>query len=357
MCSLVSVTVADMVMENVEQRALASFSHTLLFCKRYVDDTCVAMLPSMVESFHKHLNSIEPSIQFTVETENNGQLAFLDINISRHSDGSLSTSVYCKKTHTDQYLQFSSHHSSSHKQSVGRTLFSRASTHSSSLVQLPEEESHIYEALKSNGYPKNFIRRCKNKETSKKQRPPLSITNIFDQDRTTIVTIPYIQGQSEAIKRILSPLGILTVFRPLTTLRKILSKPKDKIPALTKSGVLYEVSCQECNATYIGQTGRNLSQRLKEHQRAVKKMDTFSSAMSEHVCHTGHKINWENPTILAHHPFLWQRIILESWHTHNKHPSINREKGQSTYLSLQHAQQPTHATRGGIRDACFRPSD
>ena len=98
MCSPVSVTVADMVMENVEQHALASFSHTPLFCKRYVDDTCVAMLPSMVESFHKHLNSIEPSIQFTVETENNGQLAFLDINISRHSDGSLSTSVYCKKT-------------------------------------------------------------------------------------------------------------------------------------------------------------------------------------------------------------------------------------------------------------------
>ena len=39
------------------------------------------------------------------------------------------------------------------------------------------------------------------------------------------------------------------------------------------------------SASYIGQTGRNLSQCITEHRRAVKKMDTFSSAMSEHVCH------------------------------------------------------------------------
>ena len=80
-------------------------------------------------------------------------------------------------------------------------------------------------------------------------------------------------------------------------------------------------------ACYIGRTGRNLSQRITEHRRAVRKLDTFSSAMSEHVCQTGHSINWDNPFILAHHPFLWQRVILESWHINNKCPSINREKG------------------------------
>ena len=81
------------------------------------------------------------------------------------------------------------------------------------------------------------------------------------------------------------------------------------------------------SASYIGQTGRNLSQCITEHRRAVKKMDTFSSAMSEHVCQTGHSINWDKPSILAHHPFLWQRVILESWHINNTRPSINQEKG------------------------------
>ena len=53
-----------------------------------------------------------------------------------------------------------------------------------------------------------------------------------------------------------------------------------------------------------------LFQRLKEDQRAVKKMDTFSSAMSEHVCQTGLKINWENPTILATIPSSGRELSL-----------------------------------------------
>ena len=151
MGSPVSMMVADMVMENIEQRALTSFSHPPIFWKRYVDDTCVTLLPSMVESFHQHVNSIEPSIQFTVEMESNGCLPFLDILITRDSDGSLSTTVYRKQTHTDQCLQFASHHPSSHKLSVCCSLFSRALTHLSSLIQRVEEESLIFRLYKRMG--------------------------------------------------------------------------------------------------------------------------------------------------------------------------------------------------------------
>ena len=152
MGSPISVVVEDMVMENIEQRALNSFSHRPIFWKRYVDDTCVALLPLLVDSFHQHLNFIEPSIQFMVEIKNNGYLPFLDILITRDSDGSLSTAVYRKQIHTNKYIQFSSHHLSSHKLSVGRSLFSRAYRYSSSLVQQVEEESIIFQALLKNGY-------------------------------------------------------------------------------------------------------------------------------------------------------------------------------------------------------------
>ena len=209
MSSPVSVVVADMVMENIEQRAL-NFSHPPILWKRYIDDTCVALLPSLVDSFHQHLNSIEPSIQFTVEIENNGCLPFLDILITRNSDGSLSTSVYRKQSHTNQYLQFLSHHPSSHKLSVGRSLFSRAYTHSSSLVQQVEEESIIFQALLKNGYPTNFIKRCQKQLTSKPNPP------IASDQKTTRIAIPYVQGQSQSIKRILSPFGIEISFRPNT---------------------------------------------------------------------------------------------------------------------------------------------
>ena len=157
MGSPVSVTVANLVMEDIEERALESFHTPILFWKRYVDDTCTAILPELLQEFHQHLNSIEPSIQFTCEVEEDGQLPFLDVLLSKEDDGRISTSVYRKPTHTDHYLHFSSHHPQSHKQSVLRTLFSRAASLSSSSLVRSTEEVHISEALQDNGYPRKFI--------------------------------------------------------------------------------------------------------------------------------------------------------------------------------------------------------
>ncbi len=111
MGSPVSVTVADLVMK---ERALSSFLSKLPFWKRYVDDTCTALRPEQLDAFHKHLNSIEPSIKFTYEVEDEGKLPFLDTEITHHHDGTLSTNVYRKSTHTDKYLDFDSHHPLAH---------------------------------------------------------------------------------------------------------------------------------------------------------------------------------------------------------------------------------------------------
>ena len=56
-------------MEDIEERVLTSFPSRPLFWKRYVDDTCMALRSDQLEAFHKHLNSIEPSINFTYEVE------------------------------------------------------------------------------------------------------------------------------------------------------------------------------------------------------------------------------------------------------------------------------------------------
>ena len=51
MGSPVSVTVANMVMGNVEQRALSSFDYKPIFWKRYVNDTFTALPASIVNVF------------------------------------------------------------------------------------------------------------------------------------------------------------------------------------------------------------------------------------------------------------------------------------------------------------------
>ena len=84
MGSPVSVAVANLVMEDVENRALATFPTTPKFWKRYIDDVCTVVPKDQVGSLLQHLNSIEPSIQFTHEAEDaNSCLAFLDVQL-RH---------------------------------------------------------------------------------------------------------------------------------------------------------------------------------------------------------------------------------------------------------------------------------
>lgn len=47
--------------------------------KCYVDDRCTALPSHCIDEFLNHLNSVEPSIQFTVEVKLNGILPFLEL--------------------------------------------------------------------------------------------------------------------------------------------------------------------------------------------------------------------------------------------------------------------------------------
>ena len=179
------------------------------------------MLPQgLVTSFHEHLNSIDKNIQFTVEKMSSGQMPFLDVLLMREEDGTVSTSVYRKPTHTEQYLAFESHHPMAHK----RTLMHRAEALCSSGVSRAQEEKRLQEALEKNGYPATFVQKLRLPQTDRDER----------QTARTSVTIPYIHGLSQSIRRMLSPLDIRVAFRPFQTLRQELVHTKDPVPELRR---------------------------------------------------------------------------------------------------------------------------
>jgi hypothetical protein len=77
------------------------FRHALTTSYFYVDYTFVIWQhgSDKMRDFLHHPNSIHQSIQFTMETESEGHLPFLDLDIYRRPDGSLGHKVYCKPTH------------------------------------------------------------------------------------------------------------------------------------------------------------------------------------------------------------------------------------------------------------------
>ena len=163
-------------------------------------------------------------------------------------------SDYKKPTHTNKYLDFSSHHPLAHKIAVVRTLYSRAQALMSSAVTRTQEEHTVSKALAQNGYPATFIHR--HSHTSHNLNSPPQTPTV-----TTSTTIPYIKGTQTSPL----PLGIRTTFRPTNTLRQLLVHPKDPVHQLERPGVVYHIPCTNCPQVYIGQTGRTLTQRLKEH--------------------------------------------------------------------------------------------
>ena len=78
MGSPVSVVVAEILMQNIKERALATYKRTLPLWLRYVDDTFTAVHKDEINDFHEHLNGQNADIQFTKEIEENGKIPFLD---------------------------------------------------------------------------------------------------------------------------------------------------------------------------------------------------------------------------------------------------------------------------------------
>ena len=95
MGSSVSVVVAEIVMQNIEEQALATYTRTVPLWLRYVDDTFTAIHKDGIDDFHKHLNRQNADIQFTKEIEGNGKIPFLDCLVTPDNNR-LRTTIYGK---------------------------------------------------------------------------------------------------------------------------------------------------------------------------------------------------------------------------------------------------------------------
>ena len=115
------------------------------------------------------------------------------------------------------------------------------------------------------------------------------------------------QGVSELISRILTQVGIGVALKPHHTLFLLFRNPKDAINFEQKRGLVYQISCRDCNAVYVGETGRSVRTRKREHAAAFKTFNTRKSALSQHVMDFNHRIDRNNVKILKSKSHAYRR--------------------------------------------------
>ena len=148
-------------MQHIESRALntatlsmSNFSTSdFEFWKHYVDDVLDSVqLDFDVTRFLDYLNSFEPRIKFTVESQEGSEFSFLDIRMITNGDGLVETSVYRKKTNTNLYSNFNSFCHFKAKSSVIQCATRRALNYCSSDELLKEELALVENVAVANGW-------------------------------------------------------------------------------------------------------------------------------------------------------------------------------------------------------------
>ena len=92
------------------------------------------------------------------------------------------------------------------------------------------------------------------------------------EEKELFIALPYLGNLSLAIRTHLQnsinknlPFCKIKVIFKSTTRLSEFSRFQDKVPFNLRSNVVYKFSCGRCNATYYGETCRDLSIRVGEH--------------------------------------------------------------------------------------------
>ena len=92
-------------------------------------------------------------------------------------------------------------------------------------------------------------------------------------ERQKYIVAPYLKAVTETTAKILIKHNMNMYSTDNNSLRNHLVKLKDKREIIENKNAIFGISCKEdnCNARYIGETGRTVGIRMDEHRRAVSK--------------------------------------------------------------------------------------
>ena len=105
------------------------------------------------------------------------------------------------------------------------------------------------------------------------------------------INLPYVEGTSEKLRRILRSHKIKSTFCTENTLRKLLCKPKDQVATEDENNIVYEIDCSNCEAV-------SLKSHSDEHKRSVRNCDCDKNEIAKHCWEADHNFNWDQKKVI-----------------------------------------------------------
>ena len=298
-----------------------------------MDDTFVIHKEANKQGFLQHINSVDPAIKFTVEdNKEDGSIPFLDTIVKPEADGTLSITVYRKPTHTDQYVQWDSHHHLSAKFSVIHMLSHRATTVCSKSELHQQEKDQLRKALTKCKYLKWALDKVE-------KRLNRSISEVIDGVNNQGTTAAQLVSNEVKIRvTLLYPTHKVFVKASKRSVVDMAFKPTSKVagpsrafwsPPRTKTlwstevvpSIWYQCGDIGCDYEYIGETSRTFGERYKEHLKVP-------SAIHHHSSQTGHPTSHNNFQIIGREMHNLARNIKESIYIRVNNPTLNYNIGK-----------------------------
>ena len=336
-------------MGRVEEQIFAQYTGTKpALYKRYIDDIVGATSGSReeIEDFAHFVNGFHPSLNFTWVISD-VQLPFLDLRLKTTSDR-LRTSIHYKKTDTHSYLNYKSSHPARGKNSIPYSQFLRLKRICSEENDFENKSKEMASFFRNRtrDYPSNVVQRVQERVSAIPRDTIISERSDVPGAQRTIPLVLTYHPTNALVKNIMTrnfhllrddpdtrdiyqTVRVLCAYRRDKNLRDSLvrshlnnttasvedrgtfpcgrsrcntcahtnASPTISTPGghitinskytCTSDNAVYLIKCRTCNKVYIGETGRRLGDRFREHLRSTRQTNT-DLPVGRHFASPGH---------------------------------------------------------------------